>query len=167
MIARIFALTGLVMATCAAADDGADLELTIDGIETPVTLGWSSGVSGKADYPSAKLVLMQRGEGEDEGDLLMVSLGIETFRGKITHVEARLTRQIDDEQLPPRFCYDELERGGLTVDLDEFTETDSGWTVVGQFSCAFGSTENFGRDIDLDDAIEVSGSFNTTLEHAE
>lgn len=76
----------------------------------------------------------------------------------------QLSRVEGGDRVLQLFGQEESERGGLTVQLDSH-EID--WTQLslnGQFTGQLGTSENYGRDIDLSGGKPISGSFAVTLE---
>ena len=158
----IIAATVILVTSGAWADEGGEARLTVTDVEQVFTLAESSDYSGSPEFPSVSLALRGPRDG-NATDVVSVMLGFAIHGDEASSPEARLLRRVGDET-EWLFCYSEAERGGLTVALEEHAIDGNFMSVQGQFSCNFGTSENYGRDIDLSDPLAVSGQFNVTLE---
>lgn len=158
----IIAATAILVTSSAWAEEGGEALLTVADVEQAFALATSSDFSGSPDFPSVNLSLSGPRDG-NATDVVSVMLGFEIHGDEAPSPEARLLRRVGEET-EWLFCYSEAEPGGLTVALEEFAIDGDLMSVHGQFSCNFGTSENYGRDIDLSDPLAVSGQFNVTLE---
>jgi hypothetical protein len=162
---RFFSMAAIVLATSGAmAEEGGEALLTIGDVEQKFTLSPTSDFSGSPQFPSATITLAIPHEG-NATDIIHVSLGfdVDIYSEDVSAPEARLLRRTG-ETTENRFCYDEAERGGLTVTLEEYSIEGDFMSLQGRFSCDFGTSENVGRDIELTDSLPISGEFRVTLE---
>lgn len=157
-----FAILALSVTGAAQAEEAGTLTLDIDGESYAYTL-WAgqSDWSGSESYASTN-IYTQPAEGGDESDYKTFTLGFEVIGGSASSAEARLTRLIDEERVR-YFGNEDEDEGGMSITVDEMSTSGEELSVSGSFSGQMGTSENYGRDIDLEDGLSVSGTFDVTL----
>ncbi len=153
----------LTMTTGAWGQAGGEASVTVGDAEYAFTLNAAqSDWRGSASLPSISMSLAAGGEARESG-VLALSLGFEMTGGQLISAEARLLRKSGDgtEWL---YCEDEIESGGLAIEVETIAEDGETLSVQGRMTCELGTSENFGRDIDLSNAVPVSSAFNVKLQ---
>jgi hypothetical protein len=150
----------LALASPAVAEEGGEVVLTIGGEDFvfPLWESQSDWMDGGA-FSSVNIYSRPTDE-ETWARFKTFTLG---FSGPISapgDPEASLTRIVDGER---QELYSEDEAGGLAVAIDEASVEGELLTVSGTLSGAFGTSENWGNDIDLSEPVPISGRFMVTL----
>jgi hypothetical protein len=89
-------------------------------------------------------------------------LGFEIINGASGNPEASLT-SVTNGKREKLFAGNEEEEGGLVVKIENVSTSDDELSVAGTFATQMGTSENYGRDIDLTSPLQVTGSFNVVL----
>ncbi|PWJ20458.1 hypothetical protein [Jannaschia seohaensis] len=158
---------GLAMAAPPAlAQSTGELLLQMNGEEIAVPLwGSQSDWSGSDTYPSINIYA--RAFNADGEDPLVVTLGFDAGNWIPDLEEMRVTRYEDGAAVQKLFGGHDAEDGGVAVTLDSHEMEGELLTLTGRVSGALGTSENFGRDIDLAAGGPVEGSFRVTLQKLE
>ncbi|NNU81393.1 hypothetical protein HMH01_13200 [Halovulum dunhuangense] len=160
-----FLIASSLAATGHAEGSGAlTLNLADDEYVLPL---WSeqSDWSGGESWPSINI--HARAPSEGGGDPLVVSLSFEASRWEPAVPELDLTRYKDGAVVLKLFAREEADHGALSVTLEGHEVDGSMLSLAGRFEGTMGTSDNFGRDIDLSDAVPVKGTFEVTLENLD
>jgi len=88
------------------------------------------------------------------------SLGFDYFGEQIDYAEATLIRVIDGELV---YYYANAEDTDIVLTIEEESVDGEFLTIAGNAEMTMGTSENFGRDIDLSDPLSLSASFAVIL----
>lgn len=162
-IQNIGAVIALGLATTAAwGQASGEANLTIGDIERGFNLRTEqSDWSGSVQFPSISISLSPDAATREAG-VFGITLNFDWFSSQIANADLRLLRRSGDGT-QNIYCYDETERGGLLVDIESYVQEEETVNIVGRMSCQLGTSENFGRDIDLSDPVDISGDFSVVL----
>lgn len=152
--------SALSLGTSASAEEGGEMTLDIGGQTVavpmqPVQSDWS----GSESWASVSIY----GQPTDAAvfeTYKAFSLAFELVNGTAGSGEARLSTSSDGEIV--RYFADQSD-DLLEVTVDSVDISSQLLTVVGTFAATMGTSENFGRDVDTSDPIEVTGEFSVTL----
>lgn len=150
----------LTLAAPAAAQEGGEVVLTLDGEEVAFPLwesqsDWSGGAG-----PWASINIYARPTDPEAWERYKTfTLG---FSGteNAGSPEASLSRMQGDAL---QRLHSDDEAGSLAVSLDGASVEGEFLTLSGTVSGAFGPSDNFGRDIDMSDPVPIEGRFSVTL----
>ncbi|WP_288927506.1 hypothetical protein [uncultured Maritimibacter sp.] len=156
-------LCALAVASSAGAvlaDEAGTLTLDIAGETHSFTL-WAhqSDWSGSETYASVNIYARPETDATREAYGIL-TLGFEVAGGSANAPEASLTRIDGDERVK---LYSTDDAGGLSITPDIASVSGEELTVSGSFAGEMGISENYGRDIDLNDPLAVSGTFDVVL----
>ncbi|MEQ6250371.1 hypothetical protein ABMC89_15860 [Sulfitobacter sp. HNIBRBA3233] len=170
MSAKIITLSATVLAvglaTPTIAESTGELVLTIAGEEEVIPLwGTQSDWSGSANWPSINIYA--RSFNEDGEDPLVVTLGFDAPGWTPSQAEMRLSRYEGGDAVLKLFANEDEEDGGLAVKLDSHALEGTLMSLTGSVTGTLGTSDNYGRDIDLSDGIPVDGVFTVTLEELD
>ncbi|WP_112320562.1 hypothetical protein [Oceanibium sediminis] len=156
---RYAALALTLMATPLAAEEAGTITLETGGETVEFTL-WAaqSDWSGSESYASFNIY--SRPVDRDATDLSLFTLGGEVAGGKGSNPEIRMTRVEGDTRTN---LFGEDDDTGLEVTVDSFTVEGEFLSLSGSFTGKVGPSDNYGRDIIMDAAEDVSGTFTVTL----
>ena len=148
------------------AESTGDLILTIAGEKQVVPLwGTQSDWSGGENWPSISLYARTfNDKGEDP---LVVTLSFDAAGWKPSQSEMRLSRYKDGEAVLKLFANEDEEDGALSVTLDSHEVDGTMLRLTGSVQGMLGTSENYGRDINLSDGVPVEGTFAVALEELE
>ncbi|SDZ24426.1 hypothetical protein SAMN05444004_10898 [Jannaschia faecimaris] len=148
------------------AQNVGELTLNLAGEEQVVPL-WDrqSDWSGSENWPSINIYA--RAFNNDGEDPLVVTLSFDAPGGNTSRKEMGLSRYENGETTLRLFGGEDEEDGALSVTLESYVFDGSQLSLIGRVQGMLGTSENFGRDIDLSDAVEVEGTFAVTLEKLE
>ena len=160
-VLKIGAVLGLVT-TAAWSQQSSEAAVTIGEVEYAFALNAEqSDWSGSANFPSISIALAAGDEAREHG-FFSLRFGFEMGGGQIRGAEAKLLRRSGDatESL---YCEDETESGGLLVEVESAVQNGDSLSIEGRISCLLGTSENYGRDIDLSDPLDVSANYTLVL----
>jgi hypothetical protein len=144
----------LALATPLAADPGGSLLLDIDGAPAAYDLWTSqSDHSGSPNWRSVNIYARADAGADGYGTF---TLGFSVVNGAASAPEASLRSEAGT-------LFSREEAGALEVTVTEVAPDGSLLVLTGSFSGNFGTSDNFGRDIDLSDPVAVEGSFALRL----
>jgi hypothetical protein len=145
---------GLAPTLPLAAGPGGTLILEIGG-ETAGYELWvgQSDHSGNASWRSINIYARPSSDDLGFGTL---TLGFEVVNGRAGNPEASLRSEAGQ-------LYSGDEAGALAVEVTEAADDGDLLVLTGSFSGDFGTSENFGRDIDLSEPVGIEGSFAVRL----
>lgn len=160
------ALAAFGPAAPAIAQSAGELTLTLAGEERVVPL-WASQSdwSGGESWPSINIYA--RAFDENGENPLVVSLGFDAPGWTPGRAEMQLTSYEDGEAVLQLFSGEDEEEGALSVVVDGHEVDGTTLTLTGSFDGTMGTSDNFGRDIDLSDGVPVTGTFAVTLDELE
>ena len=150
----------LAPALPAAAEEGGEVVLTIGGEEVVFAL-WDdqSDWSGNDSWASTNIYTQAQGEAWDRYKTL--TLSFDGPLGAMGSPEASLSRMLSGEEMQQLYSHDEA--GDLAVTIEAASVEGELLSVSGTVSGAFGTSENWGRDIDLSEPVPFEGRFDVTL----
>ncbi|MEQ9257717.1 MAG: hypothetical protein RIG84_01320 [Roseovarius sp.] len=142
------------------------MSLVIAGEERIIPL-WAeqSDWSGSANWPS--ISIYARAYNEDGEDPLVVTLSFEAGNWVPGGEEMRITKYSDGQADYKLFGGGDEEDGAISVSLDSHEMSGTTLSLTGSVDGQLGTSENYGRDIDLSEAVTVAGTFAVTLEELE
>lgn len=154
------ALCLCVLATAAQAEERGTLSLTIDGDSYEYAL-WAaqSDWSGSESFGSVSIFAQPVDRDMEFGSIMF---GFSLAAGNAERGEINL-RTVRDGETVRYYAGDDADEGGLTVTLDGATVSGEELSVSGRFQTQAGTSDNYGRDIDLSDAMEIEGIFDVVL----
>ncbi|MAM61477.1 hypothetical protein [Maritimibacter sp. UBA3975] len=154
------ALATATIGLAAQAEEGGDLTLTINGEDYAYSL-WASQSdwSGSESFGSVNIYAQPAGE---DGIFKTFSLGFSLAAGKAERGEINF-RTVSDGETTRLFAGADDDEGGLAVMVDSVSVSGEKLSVSGRFQSRMGPSDNFGRDIDLSDPMEIEGSFDVVL----
>lgn len=156
-------LMSFALATPGLAQSTGEIALTIAGEEHVFPLDSSqSDWSGRESWPS--ISLSARAFNDDGEDPRVVSFSFDAGNWMPSLPELRFTRYEDGKAVQKLFSAEDAEDGALQVTLDSHSVTGSQLSVSGSIEGSMGTSDNYGRDIDLSDSVPVSGTFTATVE---
>jgi hypothetical protein len=161
---RIGLAAALTLAAAVAQAEGkGEAVLTISGAEHRFALSAKqSDWSGSPRFASVSMSLVPS-EDAARKKFIFFKLGFE-ISGKATRApEARFMRR-DGSRRETLFAKGKPKGGGLTVKIESLEGKGTLLKISGKFDSKMGPSKNFGRNIDLDAAIPVMGTFSVTLE---
>lgn len=156
------AFLALSLAGAAQAEEAGTLTLDLGGESHSFTL-WAdqSDWSGSESYASVNIYARPDGDAT-RAAYGILTLGFELAGGSTNAPEASLTR-LDGDTRVKLFSQGDADEGGLTITADSSSVSGDELTVSGNFSGDMGISENYGRDIDLSDAVAFTGTFDVVL----
>ncbi|MEQ8559143.1 MAG: hypothetical protein RIB03_12570 [Henriciella sp.] len=156
------ALTAACIVATASAEGAGEVTLDIEG-ETYAFPLWESQSdwSGSESYASVNIYARPTDK-ETWSKFKTFTLGFETMGSNISAPEARLTRMVNGDQ-QRLFAGEDQDEGGLKVTVDSTSVTGDALSITGSFVAQMGPSDNFGRDIDLSDPVEITGRFDVKL----
>jgi hypothetical protein len=154
------ALCGIALAGPALAEEGGEVVLTVDGEEVVFPLWAGQSDWSDAGALSSVNIYARPTDEETWARFKTFTLGFSGPTATPDLPEASLTRVAGDAM---QKLFSEDEQGGLTVAVDEARVEGEFLTVTGTFSGDFGTSENYGSDIDLSAPVPISGTFAVTL----
>lgn len=155
------ALAGpLALATPAAAQEGGEVVLTIDGEEIVFAL-WEGQSDWSGNESWASTNIYTRAQGEDWDRYKTLTLGFGGPLAAMGTPEASLSRVVSGDEMEQLYSQDEA--GDLAVTIEEAQVEGEFLSVSGTVSGVFGTSDNWGRDIDLSDPVPFEGRFDVTL----
>jgi len=154
------ALAAIALASPALAEEGGQIVLTIDGQDVVFPL-WAeqSDWSGNASWASANIYT--RAQGEDWERYKTLTLGFEGPSGAAGNPEVSLSRAVAGGGTESLYSTD--EEGDLTVTVEGARVEGAFLSFSGTLSGVLGTSDNWGRDIDLTDPLPFEGRFEVTL----
>ncbi len=159
-------LIALGLATPALAESTGEIALTIAGEDLVLSLrGGQSDWSGSANWPSVSL--SARAFNADGEDPVVLSLSFDAANWTPSVPELRLTRYEDSQAVEKLFSGEDQEDGALTVTLGSHDLNGTTLSLTGSFQGTMGTSDNYGRDIDLSQGQPVEGTFEVTVEQLE
>lgn len=154
------ALCFFVLAATAQAEERGRLTLTIDGESYDYEL-WAaqSDWSGSESFGSVSIFAQPVDRDMELGSIM---LGFSLASGNAERGEINL-RTVRDGETIRYFAGADAEEGGLTVTLDGASVSGEELSVTGRFQTQAGTSDNYGRDIDLSDSMQMEGTFDVVL----
>ena len=158
-------IASLSAAPCFAQSSG-EITLTVGGEELVVPL-WSgqSDWSGGESWPSVNIYA--RAFNENGEDPLVVTLGFEAPGWTPDVSELQVTRYEGGEVRRRLYSGEDEDEGGLAVTIDSHAIDGTTLNISGRFDGMMGTSESFGRNVDLSDPVPVAGTFAIALEELE
>ncbi|KZY42882.1 hypothetical protein A3731_32435 [Roseovarius sp. HI0049] len=159
---RIIATAALAatIGLAAHAEEGGELVLDVNGETYTYTLvPGQSDWSGSESFGSASLYARPS---DKSSPLQSLMLGFNLAPGGAERGEINL-RTVSDGETIRYFAGADAEEGGLVVTLDNSSVSGEELSVSGSFQTQLGTSDNYGRDIDLTEPMEMQGSFDVTL----
>lgn len=152
-------MIGLVP-TIALGQEGGTVEVTIDETSYDFPLWESqSDWSGSAEWASVNIY--SRPLDEDTWELFKgFTLGFQYNGGTVGSGEASLSRVIDGELVRYFADADDTE---MTLTVEEASVDGAYLTLNGTAEMTMGTSDNFGRDIDMSEPLSLSAVFAVTL----
>ena len=149
-----------VLAAAAQAEERGTLALTVDGESHEYEL-WAeqSDWSGSESFGSVSIFARPVDRDMALGSIMF---GFSLAAGNAELGEINLRTGHDGETVR-YFAGADPEEGGLAVTLDEASVSGEELSVTGSFRTQAGTSENFGRDIDLTDPMQIEGTFDVVL----
>lgn len=149
-----------VLAAAAQAEERGTLALTIDGESYDYEL-WAaqSDWSGSESFGSVSIFAQPVDRDVALGSIMF---GFSLAAGNAERGEINLRTEQDGETIR-YFAGADPEEGGLAVTLDEASVSGEELSVTGSFRTQAGTSDNFGRDIDLTDPMQIEGTFDVVL----
>ncbi|MDM8168120.1 hypothetical protein [Roseovarius sp.] len=144
----------------AYAEEGGELVLEVDGETHAYTLLPSqSDWSGSESFGSASIYALPT---DKSSHLQSLMLGFSLAPGGAERGEINL-RTVSDGDTIRYYAGDDAEEGGLVVTLDSSSVSGEELSLTGSFQTELGTSDNYGRDIDLSEAMTMQGTFSVVL----
>ena len=153
----IFSCTASI---AAHAEEGGKLVLDIDGQTYDYALVPSqSDWSGSESFGS---VSIYANPVEKSTTVKSMMFGFSLASGTADLGEINL-RGVTEGEKTQYFAGEDVEEGGLAVTVDSVSVSGDELSVAGSFQTRLGTSDNYGRDIDFSEAIEMQGTFDVVL----
>lgn len=157
----IFTLFWLTTVSSASADEMGQAALFIDGEKHQFELNaQQSDWSGSADYASVNITLKAAHE-TTRSLYPALSVGFEYSGGQVRAIEIRLMKKADSGGILR--LYGAPDTGRITLEEGSFAVAGQELSFSGGLETMLGTSENFGRDIDLSNPLKVTGTLTVTL----
>ncbi|WP_139840104.1 hypothetical protein [Pseudoruegeria sp. SK021] len=154
MLRILLAALMSVAASAATADGSGEAILTIDGSSTELQVNSSqSDWTGSLQYASVSIWFAPKG-GNGYKDVVSLSFDVQGSDAILEEIRA----EVEGEKLFGN------EDGGVRVVIEDISTDGESLKLIGRVEGRVGPSENYGRDIDLNAAIAVSGTFDVRLE---
>lgn len=155
----------LVLLACtfglaAHAEEGGQLTLEIDGQSYAYTLWPSqSDWSGSDTFGSVSIYARPADDTSQFKDFM---LGFSLSAGAAQEGEINL-RTVENGKTLRYYAGADEDEGALAVTLDSVSASGEELSISGTFQTRLGTSENYGRDIDLSGGPTLAGTFDVTL----
>ena len=141
----------------ADAEEGGEVVLDVDGETHAYTLvPGQSDWSGSESFGSASIYASPD---DNASHLQSMMFGFSLAGGAAEGGEINL-RTVSDGETIRYYAGEDAEEGGLVVTLESASVSGEELSLTGSFQTELGTSENYGRDIDLSEAMAMQGTFN-------